>query len=329
MGRDRGGISSMNSVSHCVWRLLPSITSLDPVTSFPLWMKSRNGLSEWNHFLLCRAVAAGSPSPTPALPQHFSALQFSHLSWRQWGGSVWELLKMSVEPCRGGQICWMVPCCVHPPNHAVEERGLVPLHLSFLINPTALRVDVRLDGCTQRDIWTAQGTPGVSPKLNLRITESSELDPKRWSDPNPLHWKGTATARADCSEPRPAWPSLIVFRDGACNISLCNLFWCITNSLWPHSSDGNHPTRFQGWQLCHGNIKFLSCQGLPSREENLFHLITAPKLFRVIVFINTSCIWASSRCWHCFEKLSHGQVMTRKKAMQSEVLVFSTAKHLW
>lgn len=91
MGRDRGGISSMNSVSHCVWRLLPSITSLDPVTSFPLWMKSRNDLSEWNHFLLRCAVAAGSPSPTQALPQHFSALEFSHLPWRQSWGSVWEL----------------------------------------------------------------------------------------------------------------------------------------------------------------------------------------------------------------------------------------------
>lgn len=63
---------------------------------------------------------------------------------------------------------------------------------------------------------------------------------------------------------------------------------------------------------------------------NLLSPDIAPNSSRVIVFVSTqdTLLWASSREWHGFEKLSHGPEMTIKKTTQSAMLTFSTAKYL-
>lgn len=118
-------------------------------------------------------------------------------------------------------------------------------------------------------------------------------------------------------------------RPRACQVDLRSDLWSTpweVSSLPPGAQGTREPD--PSWPFLTNYLALLpraSQQG-----GNLLSPDIAPNSSRVIVFVSTqdTLLWASSREWHGFEKLSHGPEMTIKKTTQSAMLTFSTAKYL-
>lgn len=147
-------------------------------------MKSRNCLSEWNHFLFCCVWAAKIPTPLRALLQLGLALKFPRLCRRLLWQETWE----SSVHFATKNVChapWALHCVLQWKPGSLGDAvlsvsskphgGRTRPSLSFLINPAGPQVDLR------SDIWStpwevsslppgAQGTPGASPRLTLPHT---------------------------------------------------------------------------------------------------------------------------------------------------------------